>query len=214
MIIAIDGPAASGKGTLARRVADAMNYAYLDTGLLYRATGAKVLAQKADPADEAIAVKVAENLKADDLSGDALRSEKVGTAASKVAAIPKVRAALLDFQRRLATTPPDGKRGAVLDGRDIGTVVCPEAPIKFYLTASVEERASRRFKQLQEKNPAAIYERVLKELEERDARDSARDVAPLKMAEDAIHIDTDRLNANAVYDAVMAHIHTHMSADD
>ncbi len=214
MIIAIDGPAASGKGTLARRVADAMNYAYLDTGLLYRATGAKVLAQKADPADEAIAVKVAENLKADDLSGDALRSEKVGTAASKVAAIPKVRAALLDFQRRLATTPPDGKRGAVLDGRDIGTVVCPEAPIKFYLTASVEERANRRFKQLQEKNPAAIYERVLKELEERDARDSARDVAPLKMAEDAIHIDTDRLNANAVYDAVMAHIHTHMSADD
>ncbi|PKR58759.1 (d)CMP kinase [Thalassospira lohafexi] len=214
MIIAIDGPAASGKGTLARRVADAMNYAYLDTGLLYRATGAKVLAQKADPADEAIAVKVAENLKADDLSGDALRSEKVGTAASKVAAIPMVRAALLDFQRRLATTPPDGKRGAVLDGRDIGTVVCPEAPIKFYLTASVEERANRRFKQLQEKNPAAIYERVLKELEERDARDSARDVAPLKMAEDAIHIDTDRLNANAVYDAVMAHIHTHMSADD
>jgi CMP/dCMP kinase len=214
MIIAIDGPAASGKGTLARRVADAMNYAYLDTGLLYRATGAKVLAQKADPADEAIAVKVAENLNADDLSGDALRSEKVGTAASKVAAIPKVRAALLDFQRRLATTPPDGKRGAVLDGRDIGTVVCPEAPIKFYLTASVEERANRRFKQLQEKNPAAIYERVLKELEERDARDSARDVAPLKMAEDAIHIDTDRLNANAVYDAVMAHIHTHMSADD
>ena len=179
MIIAIDGPAASGKGTLARRVADAMNYAYLDTGLLYRATGAKVLAQKADPADEAIAVKVAENLKADDLSGDALRSEKVGTAASKVAAIPMVRAALLDFQRRLATTPPDGKRGAVLDGRDIGTVVCPEAPIKFYLTASVEERANRRFKQLQEKNPAAIYERVLKELEERDARDSARDVAPL-----------------------------------
>ncbi|WP_417824641.1 (d)CMP kinase [Thalassospira lucentensis] len=214
MIIAIDGPAASGKGTLARRVADAMNYAYLDTGLLYRATGAKVLAQKADPADEEIAVKVAENLKADDLSGDALRSEKVGTAASKVAAIPMVRAALLDFQRRLATTPPDGKRGAVLDGRDIGTVVCPEAPIKFYLTASVEERANRRFKQLQEKNPAAIYERVLKELEERDARDSARDVAPLKMAEDAIHIDTDRLNANAVYDAVMAHIHTHMSADD
>ena len=214
MIIAIDGPAASGKGTLARRVADAMDYAYLDTGLLYRATGAKVLAQNSDPADEEVAVNVAESLTADDLSGDALRSEEVGTAASKVAAIPRVRAALLDFQRRLATTPPDGKRGAVLDGRDIGTVVCPQAPIKFYLTASVQERANRRFKQLQEKNPAAIYERVLKELEERDARDSARDVAPLMMAQDAIHIDTDRLNANAVFDAVMAHIHTHMSADD
>ena len=201
MIIAIDGPAASGKGTLARRVADAMDYAYLDTGLLYRATGAKVLAANADPEDEAAAVKAAENLTANDLDGEELRSEKV-------------RAVLLDFQRSLATKPPGGKRGAVLDGRDIGTVVCPEAPIKFYLTASVEERANRRFKQLQEKNPAAIYERVLKELEERDARDSARDVAPLTMAKDAIHIDTDRLNANAVFDAVMAHIHTHMGADD
>jgi CMP/dCMP kinase len=214
MIIAIYGPAASGKGTLARRVADAMDYAYLDTGLLYRATGAKVLAENGDPADEAVAVSAAENLTAADLEDEALRSEEVGTAASKVAAIPRVRAVLLDFQRTLARTPPGGKRGAVLDGRDIGTVVCPDAPIKFYLTASVEERANRRFKQLQEKNPAAIYERVLKELEERDARDSARDVAPLKMADDAIHIDTDRLNANAVFDAVMAHIHTHMGADD
>ena len=214
MIIAIDGPAASGKGTLARRVADAMGYAYLDTGLLYRATGAKVLALGLDPSNDDAAITAAEKLVSGDLDGEELRSEEVGSAASKVAAIPKVRAVLLDFQRDLARTPPAGKRGAVLDGRDIGTVVCPEAPIKFYLTASVEERANRRFKQLQEKNPAAIYERVLKELEERDARDSARDVAPLKMAEDAIHIDTDRLNANAVYDAVMAHIHTHMSADD
>ena len=214
MIIAIDGPAASGKGTLARRVADAMGYAYLDTGLLYRATGAKVLAVGLDPSNDDAAITAAEKLVSGDLDGEELRSEEVGSAASKVAAIPKVRAVLLDFQRDLARTPPAGKRGAVLDGRDIGTVVCPEAPIKFYLTASVEERANRRFKQLQEKNPAAIYERVLKELEERDARDSARDVAPLKMAEDAIHIDTDRLNANAVYDAVMAHIHTHMSADD
>ncbi|MHC8491262.1 (d)CMP kinase [Thalassospira sp. SM2505] len=214
MIIAIDGPAASGKGTLARRVADAMDYAYLDTGLLYRATGAKVLAANADPEDETAAVGAAKNLSADDLQGEELRSEEVGTAASKVAAIPRVREVLLDFQRSLATTPPGGKHGAVLDGRDIGTVVCPEAPIKFYLTASVEERANRRFKQLQEKNPAAIYERVLKELEERDARDSARDVAPLTMAKDAIHIDTDRLNANAVFDAVMAHIRTHMGEDD
>ena len=214
MIIAIDGPAASGKGTLARRVADAMNYAYLDTGLLYRATGAKVLAENADPSDEAVAIRAAENLSADDLGGEELRSEEVGTAASKVAAIPKVREVLLDFQRSLAATPPDGRRGAVLDGRDIGTVVCPQAPIKFYLTASVEERANRRFKQLQEKNPAAIYERVLKELEERDARDSARDVAPLKVASDASNIDTDRLNADAVFNAVMAHIRTHMGEND
>lgn len=214
MIIAIDGPAASGKGTLARRVAEAMDYAYLDTGLLYRATGAKVLAEGGDPADAAAAVAAAESLSAADLEGEALRSEEVGTAASKVAAIPRVRDVLLDFQRSLATTPPGVSAGRFLMGRDIGTVVCPDAPIKFYLTASVEERANRRFKQLQEKNPAAIYERVLKELEERDARDSARDVAPLKMADDAIHIDTDRLNANAVFDAVMAHIHTHMGADD
>ncbi|HBN49516.1 cytidylate kinase [Thalassospira sp. MBR-102] len=214
MIIAIDGPAASGKGTLARRVAAAMDYAYLDTGLLYRATGAKVLALGLDPSNEDAAVGVAEKLGADDLESEELRSEEVGSAASKVAAIPKVRAVLLAFQRNLASSPPDGKRGAVLDGRDIGTVVCPDAPIKFYLTASVEERANRRFKQLQEKNPAAIYERVLKELEERDARDSARDVAPLKMASDAIHIDTDRLNADAVFNAVMAHIRTHMGEND
>ncbi|WP_404423869.1 (d)CMP kinase [Thalassospira australica] len=214
MIIAIDGPAASGKGTLARRVAEAMDYAYLDTGLLYRATGAKVLSLGLDPSDEATAVRAAEKLAANDLDGDELRSEEVGSAASKVAAIPRVRAVLLDFQRNLASSPPGGKRGAVLDGRDIGTVVCPDAPIKFYLTASVEERANRRFKQLQEKNPAAIYERVLKELEERDARDSARDVAPLKMASDAIHIDTDRLNADAVFNAVMAHIRTHMGEND
>tara|TARA_R110000868_G_scaffold371497_2_gene635113 strand:- start:468 stop:1112 length:645 start_codon:yes stop_codon:yes gene_type:complete len=214
MIIAIDGPAASGKGTLARRVADAMGYAYLDTGLLYRATGAKVLAVGLDPSNDDAAITAAEKLVSGDLDGEELRSEEVGSAASKVAAIPKVRAVLLDFQRDLARTPPAGKRGAVLDGRDIGTVVCPEAPIKFYLTASVEERANRRFKQLQEKNPAAIYERVLKELEERDARDSARDVAPLKMASDAIHIDTDRLNADAVFNAVMAHIRTHMGEND
>lgn len=214
MIIAIDGPAASGKGTLARRVAAAMDYAYLDTGLLYRATAAKVLALGLDPSNEDAAVGVAEKLGANDLEGEELRSEEVGSAASKVAAIPRVRAVLLDFQRNLASTPPEGKRGAVLDGRDIGTVVCPDAPIKFYLTASVEERANRRFKQLQEKNPAAIYERVLKELEERDARDSARDVAPLKMAPDAIHIDTDRLNADAVFNAVMAHIRTHMGEND
>ncbi|OSQ36942.1 (d)CMP kinase [Thalassospira mesophila] len=214
MIIAIDGPAASGKGTLARRVAAAMDYAYLDTGLLYRATGAKVLAMGGDPDDAAVAVDAAEKLQPKDLENENLRGEEVGNAASRVAAIPQVRAVLLDFQRQLAKTPPENKHGAVLDGRDIGTVVCPEAPIKFYLTASVTERANRRFKQLQEKNPAAIYERVLNELEERDARDSARDVAPLKMADHAIHIDTDRLNADAVYNAVMAHIRTHMGTDD
>ena len=214
MIIAIDGPAASGKGTLARRVAAALDYAYLDTGLLYRATGAKVLAMGGDPDDAAVAVEAAQNLQPEELENEDLRGEDVGTAASRVAAIPQVRAVLLDFQRRLAKTPPGNRHGAVLDGRDIGTVVCPDAPIKFFLTASVAERANRRFKQLQEKNPAAIYERVLKELEERDARDSARDVAPLKMASDAIHIDTDRLNADAVFNAVMAHIRTHMGEND
>ena len=213
MIIAIDGPAASGKGTLARRVADAMDYAYLDTGLLYRATGRKVLDLGGDPQDVENAVRAASELTAADLDRDDLRSEDVGTAASKVAAIAQVRAVLLDFQRNLAATPPGGKKGAVLDGRDIGTVVCPDAPIKFYLTASLEERANRRFKQLQDKNPAAICERVLNELEERDARDSARDVAPLKMADNAIHIDTDRLNADAVFNAVMAHIRTHMDGN-
>lgn len=212
MIIAIDGPAASGKGTLAKRLAAALDCAYLDTGLLYRATGRRVLDAGGDPAREADALAAAHQLDAADLARDDLRDEGVGSAASKVAAIPAVRTALLEVQRRLATHPPQGRRGAVLDGRDIGTVVCPDAAVKIFLTASLEERARRRYEQLRLSDPAVIYERVLKDLEVRDARDSGRTVAPLVPAPDAIVLDTDRMTIDEVFDTVMAYAGRQLAA--
>lgn len=200
MIIAIDGPAAAGKGTLARRVAEALGYAYLDTGSLYRATAKKVLDQQIDPDDEQGCTVVALNLTPTDLTVAGLRSEEVGQAASKVSAISGVRSALLRFQRDFAANPPDGKTGAVLDGRDIGTVVCPDADIKFFVTASTEVRAERRFKELREAGEDVIYARVLEEMRERDERDTNRAVAPLKPAEDATVIDTSGLDADQVFE--------------
>lgn len=199
MIIAIDGPAAAGKGTLARRIADRLNLAYLDTGLLYRATGKRVLEAGADPEDAEAAEAQARALEPKDLERPDLRTEAVGQAASKVSAVPGVRAALLDFQRTFAATPPEGFQGAVLDGRDIGTVVCPDADVKLFVTASDEVRAARRHKELQEKDPDVIYARVLEEMRERDARDRSRAVAPLEPAEDATLLDTSDLNADEVF---------------
>ncbi|MBO6519059.1 MAG: (d)CMP kinase [Rhodospirillales bacterium] len=200
MIIAIDGPAAAGKGTLARRIAAELGFAYLDTGSLYRATAKKVLDQAIDPDDDQACTVVALNLTPADLDVDGLRTEDVGQAASKVSAIPGVRSALLRFQRDVAANPPDGKAGAVLDGRDIGTVVCPEADVKFFVTASTEVRAERRFKELREAGEDAIYARVLEEMRERDERDTNRAVAPLKPAEDATVIDTSGLDADQVFE--------------
>lgn len=206
MIIAIDGPAAAGKGTLARRISREMNLAYLDTGLLYRAVGKKVLDAGNDPQDADAAEKVARALKAEDLNADGLRVDAVAQAASKVSAVPGVRAALLDFQRNFAASPPDGFQGAVLDGRDIGTVVCPEATAKLFITASTEVRAERRFKELHQADAGAIYARVLEDMKERDERDSSRSVAPLEPAQDANIIDTSRLNADQVFEQATAFI--------
>ncbi len=200
MIIAIDGPAAAGKGTLARRIAAAFDFAYMDTGSLYRATAKKVLDQAIDPEDTQGCTVVALNLTPEDLIVDGLRTEEVGQAASKVSVIPDVRAALLRFQRDVAASPPDGKAGAVLDGRDVGTVVCPDADVKFFVTASTEVRAERRFKELREAGEDAIYARVLEEMRERDERDTNRAVAPLKPAEDATVIDTSGLDADQVFE--------------
>ncbi|MEQ9171221.1 MAG: (d)CMP kinase [Rhodospirillales bacterium] len=199
MIIAIDGPAAAGKGTLARRIARDLGFAYLDTGLLYRATGKRVLEAGADPEDAAAAEQQARALEPRDLERPDLRTDAVAQAASKVSAVPGVRAALLDFQRSFAAQPPGGAKGAVLDGRDIGTVVCPGADVKLFVTASDEVRARRRFKELQENDPDVIYARVLEEMRERDARDRSRAVAPLEPAEDAILLDTSDLNADEVF---------------
>ena len=198
MIIAIDGPAAAGKGTLARRLAEHFNLAYLDTGLIYRAVGRKVLDDGADANDAVAAEVVAGALVPADLERDGLRTDETAQAASKVSAVPGVRAALLDFQRDFAQAPPAGFQGAVLDGRDIGTVVCPDADVKIFISADVEVRAKRRVKELQDRVGEAIYARVLENMMERDARDSDRAVSPLEPAADAHTLDTSNLDADQV----------------
>lgn len=202
MIVAIDGPAASGKGTLARRLAAHLGLAYLDTGLLYRAVGMAVVRAGGDPSDPAAAEAAARALDPQALSDPALRLDEAGQAASKVAAIPGVRAALLDFQRQVARRAP----GAVLDGRDIGTVVCPDADHKLFVTASLEKRAERRLKELLGRGVATIQEAVLQEMRERDARDSGRSVAPLVPAPDAFLLDTTELDADQAFAAALGYI--------
>ena len=203
MIIAIDGPSASGKGTLARRLARALDFAHLDTGLLYRAVAARLLEAGADPADPAAALAAAHAVEAADLERDDLRSEAVGRLASQVAAQAAVRQALLAFQRRFAEQPPEGRAGAVLDGRDIGTVVCPDAAVKLFVIADLETRAERRHKELLGRGEASIYPRVLQDLQARDARDSERQAAPLRPARDATVLDTSKMDADAAFKAAL-----------
>ncbi|MBI2584602.1 MAG: (d)CMP kinase [Rhodospirillales bacterium] len=206
MIIAIDGPAAAGKGTLARRLAKHFGLAYLDTGLIYRAVGMAVVRADGDPNRPETAEKAARALKPEDLEAQDLRSDAAADAASRVSAIPGVRQALLAFQRKFAKNPPKGAKGAVLDGRDIGTVVCPDADIKLFVTARVEVRAERRFKELRERGLEAIHGRVLADMKERDARDSARPVSPLEPAKDAYQLDTSELDADQAFAAALGFI--------
>jgi cytidylate kinase len=180
--VAIDGPAAAGKGTISRAVAAHFGFAHLDTGLLYRAVGAKVL-------EGADAIEAAEGLRAEDLQAGHLRTAEVAQAASKVAVIPEVRAALVDFQRAFARR--DG--GAVLDGRDIGTVICHDAEVKIFVTASPEVRAKRRFLELRAAGSTMSLDEVLADVLARDARDSERATAPMKPAEGALILDTSEL---------------------
>ncbi len=210
VIIAVDGPVAAGKGTLARRLADRYGYAYLDTGSLYRAVGSKVLRAGGDPADADFAARMAESLEDSDLAAKDLRTEAVGLAASKVAAVPGVRAALLEYQRRFAHQPPGGKAGAVLDGRDIGTVVCPDAAVKLFVTARDDIRADRRHKELMDKGESVTFERVLEDLRRRDEQDRARSTAPLKPAADAHLLDTSDLAIEAAVTAAMEIIAEHL----
>jgi CMP/dCMP kinase len=199
VIIAIDGPAAAGKGTLGRRLAQHLNLAFLDTGGLYRAVALKVLDGGGDPADAAVAEAAAKAIRPEDLETPRLREDRVSQAASVVAAQPAVRAALLAFPRDFAHHPRAGFAGALLDGRDIGTVVCPDATVKLFVTASPEARATRRFKELQAARVETIYERVLQDIEQRDARDRERQTAPLQAAGDAIELDTTALDADAAF---------------
>jgi cytidylate kinase len=206
MIIAIDGPAASGKGTVARRLAEYLNHAYLDTGSLYRAVALSVLRAGADPSDPAIAVAHARDLDPNLTEDPDLRSATTGAAASKVAAVGSVRSTLLAFQRNFAVTPPSAQPGAVLDGRDIGTVVCPDADRKIFVIADREIRAERRFKELLRRGDAAIYARVLDDLQERDARDASRVDAPMRQAEDAMLLDTSHLDPDQAFERALAFV--------
>lgn len=209
-IIAIDGPAASGKGTLARRVAERLGYAHMDTGLLYRAVALAVLEAGKNPADPAIAAKAATDFSAAFTarpvleSKERLKEERVTEAASHVASIPEVRSILLNLQKNFAKNPGNGFKGAVLDGRDIGTVICPEAPVKLFVTASIETRARRRFKELQSKGETTTYEAVLRDMQERDTRDAARSTAPMKMAVDAVLLETTSLKPDDVLEKALS----------
>lgn len=191
--VAIDGPAAAGKGTIAKGVAAHFGFAHLDTGLLYRAVGRRTL-------DGTDAIAAAQALKADELEQGDLRTAEIAQAASKVAVIPEVRAALVDFQRAFARRAG----GAVLDGRDIGTVICPEAEIKLFVTASAEVRAERRYLELKAKGSDVTQEQVLADVRERDARDAERITAPMKPAEDAVRLDTSDLSIEAALERAVA----------
>jgi len=192
-IIAVDGPAASGKGTIASRLAAAFALPYLDTGLLYRAVGV----QAGDASSSPAAIAAAQALDPSSLEDPALRTREAGEAASRVAAIPEVRAALLNFQRAFAAQVD----GAVLDGRDIGTVIAPHAPAKLFVTAAPEIRAERRWKQLVAQGEAVTLDDVLADIRRRDARDSGRAEAPLLQAADAVLLDTSKLDIYASVDA-------------
>jgi CMP/dCMP kinase len=202
LVVAVDGPAASGKSTLARRLAGHFALRFLDTGLLYRAVARAMLDRGLDPGDADAAVDAARSLAPEDVDPARLRGEGVGQGASKVAAVPVVRAALLPFQRRFAARAP----GAVLAGRDVGTVVCPDARFKLFVTASAEERARRRHEELRARGDASIYAAVLEELRERDRRDADRAIAPMRVAPDAWVLDTTRLDAEAAFQAACRRI--------
>ncbi|MGY9020297.1 MAG: (d)CMP kinase [Alphaproteobacteria bacterium] len=207
-VIAVDGTAASGKGTLARRLARQLGYSYLDTGLLYRATGYMTLSLYPDQEDitEEMAFEAVQAIRPETMKNAALRDEETTQRSSKVAAMPLVRAALIEQQRNFAKNPTDGAGGAILDGRDIGTVICPNADHKIYVDADLEIRAARRVKELLERGDEAIHARVLQDMRERDARDSSRSIAPLVPADDAFIMDTTRVDADAVFTAALEFI--------
>lgn len=214
MIITIDGASASGKGTLAIHLAQHFHYPYLDTGALYRTVGLILMEKGQDPENEILAQTAAESLKIEEMpflqNNPKLRNEQVASYAAKVSSIPGVRKALFNFQRRFALSPvrKDGSKanGAILDGRDVGTNICPEAEIKLFLKASSEIRAQRRLKELQEKGFYAIYDTILSEIEERDERDARRTIAPLRPASDALIVDTSDMTANDVFATVIQFI--------
>ncbi|MBT5383817.1 MAG: (d)CMP kinase [Kordiimonadaceae bacterium] len=211
LIIALDGPAASGKGTLGRRLAAHYNLALLDTGALYRAVGWNVIQKGGNPSNVIDALEALKDLSNIDFSNKELRSESIGTAASQVAALPTIRHALVDFQRTFANNPPPNKNGTILDGRDIGTVICPDTPFKIFITADVEIRAKRRFlEEFGNDENAKEYKKILNKLRDRDKRDTSRASSPLKQAKNAHLIDTSYSDIEAVFDAAIKFVSSKM----
>ncbi|MBV9548821.1 MAG: (d)CMP kinase [Alphaproteobacteria bacterium] len=204
IVIAVDGTAASGKGTLAKKLAAHFGFAHLDSGALYRLTALAVVTAGGDPRDEADAVRGARAIDLSMAGDPAIRTDRIGQAASQVAAIPAVRAALLDFQRDFLAHPPGGSAGAVMDGRDIGTVICPGATAKLYVDARPELRAERRRKELAGIGINRDFAGLLAELNARDAADKARPISPLLRAPDAVLLDTTDLDIDAAFAAALA----------
>jgi cytidylate kinase len=205
-VVAIDGPAAAGKGTLARRLAATLGLPYLDTGLLYRAVGRRVLDAGGDPADPAAAEAAARTLQPADLDRPDLRGPQADAAAASVASIGGVRTALLAFQRDFAA-----RDGAVLDGRDIGTVIFPDAQAKLFVTASLSERARRRWLELRAKGADADIATVEADMAQRDAKDAARTAAPLRQADDACRLDTSGMDAEAAFQSALNFVRTRLA---
>lgn len=201
-IIAIDGPAASGKGTLGRRLSLELGLPHLDTGLTYRAVAHELLISDQPLDDESIAVEAALRVDLAKLDRATLSDHTVGNAASKVAAMPAVRRTLVELQRDFAASPP----GAVMDGRDIGTVVCPDADVKLYVTASPEERAKRRWQEMQNKGQDANYQDILEDIATRDARDMGRADSPLRPADDAHLLDTSQMDIETAFQRAMTFV--------
>jgi cytidylate kinase len=205
MLIAVDGPAAAGKGTLCSKLAEHFNLAKLDTGLIYRAVAKKIF-ETGRPINDKIAIEIAQFLSINDLDKSGLRDELIGKNASAIASIPGVRKILLQFQRNFAKNPPNNKLGAVLDGRDIGTVVCPDANFKLFITATPEERAERRYKELQDRGKEAIRGAILRDIINRDESDRLRAISPLMPAFDAHIIDTTNLDQDDVFNVALKFI--------
>ena len=199
MIIAVDGPAAAGKGTLARALAKEFNFAYLDSGALYRAVALSLIKQGISADNVAAAANAATAINDALLTDPALRTEQTAAVASSIAKYPEVRNNLLNYQRNFSLNPPENKAGAVLDGRDIGTVICPQADLKFFITASPEVRAERRYKEAKAAGKNISFDQILYDVTRRDAQDRSRKVAPLIPADDAVLLDTSNLDIDAVF---------------